>query len=680
MAEAMGAPDRTVPGAGGSRLEAPRTAPHRAAWPVPLAAALGGRLLTLAAGAAAAAPIAASTARAVRAGWEPTDDKAIIATRAYDVFTRHPPLVGQFSMVGRVTGHAAHDLGPTLYWLLAVPVRLGAPSVMAATMGLVNAAAVVAVVALARSGGGRPLMFLTAAAIPLMCMSLAAETFHDIWNPAASLFPFLLLIFLCWSLARGRYRLLPVTVLVASFVVQAHLTYLAPTVGMLAIGLVGLMLMWRTEARPTPGRRGAAVVVVAALLVGGACWAPAVVDEAEGHPGNLTSVVQDATAHKPTLGAGVGFHAVVHAIGVRPWWLTVPRTRWDRKVDVRATPSTARRLTAIGLVAGLAVVAAAGALWGRIDVAAAAMIGIVLCVGLGVVAAETPTLPVLAATLGYTLWWGSQVGMWVWLVVAWSGWLLLASAVRALARRRRKAPGGPAGAIARSASAVASVAGLVAAAIAGTTVAATEVPDQHAPLYRPIAAIGARLDAAIPVDRTVRLDGKLDVATQPFKAAVRFQLARRGIRVLSKGAGARNGAWYELDHHPYGTVLTLTDHPRHPHRAALLVHVRFTEHAASSSVFVWVARSGAGVRGRSAWASGARPPPRRHEPTTARPGRSAQPASALAVAPIATGGNRIAACRDPDPYVPRGVGRPAGRGGAATVGVAAPVRRRDGGA
>jgi hypothetical protein len=335
MAEATGAPDRTSPAGRGNRLDPPGTAPARGARPAPArpprrTRALGGRPLTIAAGAAAALPIVVSTVRAVRAGWEPTDDKAIIATRAWDVLTRHPPLVGQYSMAGLVTGRPAHDLGPMLYWLLAVPVRLDDPAAMAVTMGIVNVAAVLAAVALARAGGGVPLMLMTAVAIALTCTSLAPETFHDIWNPAASLFPFLLLILLCWSLAGGRHRLLPVTVLVASFVVQAHLAFLAPVLGMLAVGLAGLVLS---------RRRGLAGAVAIALVVGAVCWAPAVVDEAGGRPGNLTRVVQDATARKATLGAGVGVHAVERAIGARPWWLTVPRTRWDRKLDVGAAPS-----------------------------------------------------------------------------------------------------------------------------------------------------------------------------------------------------------------------------------------------------------------------------------------------------------------------------------------------------
>jgi hypothetical protein len=599
MAEATDASESPGPDAGGAGLD-PRTAaperglPSRASR---AASALGGRPLTLAAGAAAAAPIVTSTVRAVRSGWEPTDDKAIIATRAYDVLTRHPPLVGQYSMAGVVTGHPTHDLGPTLYWLLAGPARFANPAGMAVTMGAVNVAAVLATVALARARGGRALMLATAVAVPVMSMSLAAETFHDIWNPAVALFPFLLLILLCWSVACGRYRLLPVTALVASFVVQAHLGYLPPTLGMLAIAVVGLAVARRAGRRA--GGRGVAGFGVAALLVAVVCWAPTIADEASGHPGNITSVVRTATAPKATLGLHVGETAVVRAVGVRPWWLTVPGSRWDRKHDVRATPSPTRSVTAIALLAALALVAAMAALRRRPDVAAAALIGLVLCAALGAVAAETPTVPVLAATVGYTLWWGSQVGMWVWLVLAWAAWLALVGAGRALAARRATSPERRVRWVAYRRPALASAAGLAAAAIASTAAVAAEQPDQHVALYRPIAAIDARLDAAIPRGHTVRLNGTLDVATQPFKAAVRYGLARRGIRVLSRGAANRNGDWYELDHRRYDTVVTLTDRPRRPgSRASLLVHVRFTERGAASSVFVWLSRRHGGTAPR----------------------------------------------------------------------------------
>jgi hypothetical protein len=398
-------------------------------------------------------------------------------------------------------------------------------------------------------------------------MSLAAETFHDIWNPAAALFAFLLLIFLCWSIACGEAALLPVAVLVASFVVQAHLGFLAPALGLLAIALVGLAFGGRRRAR----------WALVALLVGIVCWEPAIIDEVSRHPGNLTLVARAARAHTPKLGARVGENAVMRAIGVRPWWLIDPATRWDRKYDVVATQSTLRAVTTIALLAALAAIAIVGAIRRRRDLVAAGAIGLVLCVGLGEVAAQTPTMPVLAATVAYSLWWASQAGMWVWLIVAWATFLL----ARALLARRVALP--------RRAAAAAAVGGLAAVAVATTAASAAEKPDQHVALYRPIATIDAALNRVLPPHDRVRFDGQLNVATQPIKAAIRFDLARRGDRVLSKGASLRNGDWYELDHESYSATVAVSDRDRRPVRhARLLVRAGYVEAGLRSEVYVWL--------------------------------------------------------------------------------------------
>jgi hypothetical protein len=269
-------------------------------------------------------------------------------------------------------------LARCFYWLLALPARLANPSGMAVMMGTVNLAAVLATVALARRRG-QLLMLATAGAIPVMCMSLPAEAFHDTWNPAAALLPFLLLIFLCWSVACGEARLLPVTALVASFVVQAHLGYLAPALGMLVVALGGLA---HEARRSVPW-------ALAALLVALVCWSPTIIDEATSRDGNLTRVVQTATARKATLGPRVGANAVMRAVGVRPWWLIVPATRWDRKHDVVAAQGRVRVVTTIALVLGLGVISAVGVVRRRRDLATAALIGLVLCVALGAVAAQS---------------------------------------------------------------------------------------------------------------------------------------------------------------------------------------------------------------------------------------------------------------------------------------------------
>jgi hypothetical protein len=317
--------------------------------------------------------------------------------------------------------------------------------------------------------------------------------------------------------------------------------------------------------------------VLTALLVGLICWQPAIIDEATGHPGNLTLVTRTATTSKPTLGLHVGENAVARALGVRPWWLIDPATRWDRKYDVVAPQGRLRVITTIALLGALGAIVIVGVLRRRRDLATAGAIGLVLCAALASVAADTPTTPVLAATVAYSLWWGSQCGMWVWLIVAWSAFLLV--------RARAPAP-------ARWMPAAAVPAGLAAVAAIATTEAAAEKPDQHVALYRPITTIDARVNAAIPPGEPIRYDGNLDVATLPVKASIRYDLVRHGDRVLSNGAWFRNGRWYELDHHPYDATVTLTDRRRRPGRgAALLIRVGYTERGLRSSVYVWMTRS-----------------------------------------------------------------------------------------
>jgi hypothetical protein len=614
-------------------------------------------LLTLGAGFAAAIPVIVATVRAVQAGWVPVADRGIIATRAHDVFTSHMPLVGQYTLAGEVTGRLTHSLGPMLFWLLALPAYRGSDVGMTVTMGVVNTLCILGCIGLARRRGGRALMVMTALAIALMCQSLAAETFHDIWNPSAGLFPFTLLIFLCWSLACGEYRLLPVTVLVASFVAQTHLTYLPPTLGLLAIACGGLIARWITgrrraaaalgvrgaasgpargpttaaetpvlattasdpteadtthppattaSARP-PRRRSLVLWGLATVVVAAFCWSATIAGQLSEHPGNLTLVAEAATRHKATLGSDVGWHAIVHAVGITPWWLQTPQSRWQRKYEVRSTPAAFATNSAIALLVALALIAVLASLRRRWDLAALALIALVLCFALGSVAALTPTPRLLSATLGYTMWWGSQVGMVVWLTLAWALWLAFARLARGMARRRRAptasssahdharpspaAPRRPTRRIAVLGSVVLTLLGIAATAVVGDAVAANGTPDEHAVTYRPIKAIDARLAQLIPRGGSVLLEGQLDGATMPVKPAVRYFLVARDTRVLAPGSSLRLGTWYELYHRPYREAIYLSDVPRPPAaHVSLIFHVGFHEGATLNTVYVWLSR------------------------------------------------------------------------------------------
>jgi hypothetical protein len=667
-------PGRRGAGAHSRALGAPRAALGialllAAVWLRRAVAWLYRALPAIAAGLAAAIPVLRSTVHAVAIGWQPAGDDGIILTRAWDVFTAHSPLIGQYSEAGIVTGQVVHSPGPLLYWLLALPVRFASTASVAGWMGAVNTLAIIGAVALARRRGGFVLMFATAAAIALMCQSLPSESFHDVWNPAAALFPFLLLIFVCWSLACGELRLLPLAVLLASFVTQTHLTYLTPTLGMFAVLAACLLAARRARpprsrrgelaaaAEPPPGERAPAVLaetphagppaseaapapadpsprngrsrplrrparrgsrrvpetrrwVLAALLVAAVCWAAPVIDEIEHSPGNLSLIVQTTEDRGTTLGAGIGWNAVVRAVGVPPWWLYVPASEWSRKSDVRHSPGGGAVAAALTLLAALGLVAIAGIVRRRRAIAAAALIGFVLCAALDANVAQTPVLPLLAATIGYTAWWGSILGMWVWLVLAWATWLLCARValhakpLRGVRKRLRAAPQRGR----RLAGVLAWLACLGAVAGVGTAVAASERADSHVHQYRPIAAIVARLDEVIPSHATVRLSlVSQTVSTQPIEPAVRFGLVRHGDRVLSVGAFVRLGDYYELLDKRYRWYVVIGDGRRRRKNMARVITVSFSDGFGHSTFSAWIARVGPG--GRLEPPAGLGPPP-----------------------------------------------------------------------
>ena len=487
--------------------------------------------LVLGTGVAAALPVIVSTIHAVVVGWLPIGDRALIGIRAFDVLSTHPPLLGQYSTASMVIGEPVLSPGPLLFWLLALPVRLGgaAPAV---TIGLVNTCAVIGVVALARRRGGLPLMFATAAAVALMCASLDAWIFHDIWNPSAAVLPFMLLIFLAWSLAVGEWPLLPLTALVASFVVQAHLTYTVPTLALLAVG-IGML----AASRPRVPRRW----LLATLAVVAVCWSFPLAEEAVHRPGNVERIVQVATSGERTLGASAGWRSVVHGIGFQPWWLQSPRSVYLRVVEITYPPSGTAVATAILMLILLGAVALGGFRAGRRDLAAAALLALGLMLALGLVTATTPTAGRQFAVVGYTLWWASPAGMFGWLVVGLGAAALLGRSER-LKVLLSRAPA------AASAGALAGVAALAAVVAAGGG------PERFEKAFDRTHSLVDAARAQVPAGGTVMIDGPLTEIGTELKGAIAYGLRDKGVRFLSAdppGIGTR----YDPALHPHDRVL-----------------------------------------------------------------------------------------------------------------------------
>jgi hypothetical protein len=346
------------------------------------------------------------------------------------------------------------------------------------------------------------------------------------------------------------------------------------------------------------GVSGARRWVLAAALVGAVCWAAPIIDELEHSPGNLSLIVQTTEDRGTTLGAGIGWNAVVRAVGVPPWWLWVPSSEWSRKSDVRSSPGAGAVAAALALLTALGLVAIAGIRRRRRDIASAALIGLVLCAALDTNIAQTPVVPLLAATIGYTAWWGSILGMWVWLVLAWALWLVcarIALHAKPLRGVRARLRAGPSERARRVASVLAPLLSLGAVAAIATAVAATERADSHVHQYRPIAAIVARLDSVIPSHTTVRFRlVAADVSTQPIEPAVRFALVRHGDLVLSVGAFVRLGDYYELLKKPYRWYVVIGDGEGPRQHMTRVITVSFSDGFGHSTFSAWIARVGPG--------------------------------------------------------------------------------------
>ena len=490
-----------------------------------VAAWFGDHGLVLAAGLIAALPVIVSTGHALAHEWIPVGDNASTAVRSYDVLSAHSPLVGQWSTSSAVVGQPIYSLGPLLNWLLAFPAHLGNPAWLALTMGVVNAASAVLCVALAHRRGGIALTIVAAVAVAVMSRSLGGEAMHSLWNRSAALLPFTALLFVAWSVACGDYRLLPVAVLLASFVIQCHLAYVAPALGLLAIAAAGLVVARRDLPRHALRRWSVVAVAVAAVA-----WSAPVIEQVTHSPGNLVLAKRAATADLPRFGKRVGYHAVVRAVGVRPWWLREPQGSIERFFETLGTPSRFAEATAILVLLGLAGVAILATLRSRADVAWGAAVGLVCCAALASVAAATPTEGQLYASITYTLGWGAPAGMFAWLMLGWGTVVLLAPR-RLSVPRWRLAP----------------ALGLTVAAVVAALVAVNPKPDDREPAFDSLQLIRARLHRALGDAEQVRVVPSFGGALlYDSYTAIVYMLRSDGRRVRSPDPSVKGtfGEWY----------------------------------------------------------------------------------------------------------------------------------------
>jgi hypothetical protein len=133
--------------------------------------------------------------------------------------------------------------------------------------------------------------------------------------------------------------------------------------------------------------------------------------------------------------------------------------------------------------------------------------------------------------------------------------------------------------------------GLLATLGAGAVVAAAQRPDQDRGEYGPVKAVNAAVERALgPTDRTILVNGTHDFTGFDFRAAVIYDLRRRGLRVLAPAASLRLGSYYDPDGRTPDASVYVFDERRPPKSGRVIARVSSGE-ASRKTITVMVSRA-----------------------------------------------------------------------------------------
>lgn len=360
-------------------------------------------------------PTVCSVAWAIANGVWMAGDRSIMGVFTHDVFSKHTPLLATVSTMGNYSdaesAATVHHLGPAQFWALAIPdwVFGGRPAGLLVGALLINAGCIALVVVFTR----RRLDVRAAAGMALVCTilsyGLGPSLLRDIWTPFLGLWPLLALMVLVWSLLDGDSRALPWAVVVATFLAQIELLFVAPAGVLSLLGGIGLLgRRWALQRRrrraepwdgpasteraeldddqvftptgpvpitiadaapPTvdppasaavterpqdlvPLRRSVVVSVALAIWL----WSPVAWDEINGRPGNITLLWRALHEQQERAGWTFVWHNVVAQLQVPPVWMRRADSPFDVGTDIGA-PHILSALAFFGLYVALTVLA-----------------------------------------------------------------------------------------------------------------------------------------------------------------------------------------------------------------------------------------------------------------------------------------------------------------------------------
>lgn len=317
-----------------------------------------GRLVAAALAVLLLLPVAASVARALDAGWIPSNDDALIVLRAFDVFSADAPLVGQPSTAQNYAeGLKARHPGAIEFYLLALPVQL-----LGAAVGtLLTAAAlaggsvlITAWVAFRRAG---PAVGLGAAVgLALVMWSSGTAVLSDPISSNVGGFPLIAGTALAWALWCGDRRLWPLAAAVWSFTIQQHLAIFGIAGLVAAWGVAGAVITTVRSRRRDGTLREAVRWGSLAAGVALVCWLPPLIDQVAGS-GNLRKILTFSGEGRATVGGSAGLRAAGRAVAFPPMLLS--RRLTDDRLSGWQIIADLDSADVLGIVVGLVLFAGA---------------------------------------------------------------------------------------------------------------------------------------------------------------------------------------------------------------------------------------------------------------------------------------------------------------------------------
>jgi hypothetical protein len=225
-------------------------------------------------------------------------------------------------VVGAYSRFHWHHPGPIYFYMLAPLYWLTGQHAhsLAWTASLLNLCSVWLVLSRLKKRGGAG-VFVAGAALLLLYVLQTEELFVNPWNPYVTLLPLAALIVSCADFASTVHLgALPLIVLLASFVTQTHAGHI-PCAG--AVVLASLILHLRHRRHADAPLRGAGasdrryLLASAAVLI--VAWAPPVIENLRGDPGNLTFLFH-YVRHRQATSVSDALSGYVHYMAALPLW------------------------------------------------------------------------------------------------------------------------------------------------------------------------------------------------------------------------------------------------------------------------------------------------------------------------------------------------------------------------